>query len=139
MSRYACPFALALIVTLASTASASAGCVQADLQGRWHAYAMTSERGGQSHWWHCRLEFADNGALVTGGCDAPGQPNAELVSGSLTIVDTANCAFQGKFAWEDSLAQVDQATLSPEKTVMSGVGATNLSYFQFTMIKIGAP
>jgi hypothetical protein len=131
--------AFALIISLASAGSAYAGCVQADVQGRWHAYAMTSERGGQSYWWHCQVEFTDKGALTVGACEAPRQPNAELASGSLTIADAANCVFQGEFVWKGSSAHVDHATLSPEKTVMSGVGATELSYFQFTMIKIAAP
>jgi hypothetical protein len=100
---------------------------------------MASERGGQSYWWHCRVEFTEKGALATGTCEAPGRPNATLSSGSLAIVDTANCTFRGDLAWEGSSAHVDHATLSPEKTVLSGVGATNLSYFQFTMIKIDAP
>ena len=131
--------AFALTISLASTGSAYAGCAQADVQGRWHAYALMSQRAGQSYWWHCRVEFTENGALILGTCDAPQQPNAELAAGSLTIADTTNCTFQGEFTWEGSSAHVDHATLSPEKTVMSGVGATELSYFQFTMIKIATP
>ncbi len=100
---------------------------------------MMSERGGQSYWWHCRVEFTDKGTLAVGMCDAPGQPNAELAAGSLTIADTTNCTFRGEFAWEGSAAHVDHATLSPEKSVISGVGATELSYFQFTMIRIATP
>lgn len=128
--------AIAFIAPLLFAGQASAGCVQADLLGRWHAYALTSERGGQSYWWHCQVEFTEQGALAMGTCEAPRQPNARLASGSLTLADPANCAFQGAFAWEGSAAHVDHATLSPEKSVISGVGATELSYFQFTMIRI---
>lgn len=134
--------ALAALTLLASVSlageSASAACVQGDLRGAWHAYALMSQRGGQSYWWHCQVEFTETGALTLGTCDAPEQPNAKLASGSLTIADAANCTIQGEFAWEGSSAHVDHATMSQEKTVISGVGTTELSYFQFTMIKIAA-
>jgi hypothetical protein len=134
--RCACLAALAVPML---AGGASAACVQADVQGQWQAYALTSERGGQAYWWHCRLAFSDQGVLTTGNCEAPRQPNAELAAGSLTIADAASCTFQGEFAWEGSAAHVDHATLSPEKSVLSGVGTTELSYFQFTMIKIATP
>jgi hypothetical protein len=131
--------AIAFIASLPLAGHASAACVQADLLGRWHAYALTSERGGQSYWWHCQVEFTDQGALAMGNCEAPRHPNARLASGALTLADPATCAFQGDFVWEGSSAHVDHAKLSPEKKVMSGVGSTELSYFQFTMIKVAAP
>ena len=67
------------------------------------------------------------------------QRNLELSSGEIKIADTINCVFTAHFKLGGTPNSIQHATLSPEKNVASGVGASSDAYFTFTMIRTSAP
>ena len=120
------------------THSAFAGCVQSDIAGRWQVYTNVSEQQ-TAHWLICRLAVTEAGSISEGRCDGQNVQNLQITFGEIEIADTANCAFIGYFDLNDTTNRVHHATLSPEKSVGSGVGGYPDGFFTFTMIKIGNP
>jgi hypothetical protein len=88
---------------------------------------------------NCDLTATPAGAISSGSCDSPVQRNLELSSGEIKIADTSTCVFTAQFELGGTPNSIQHATLSPEKSVASGVGASFDAYFTFTMIRTGAP
>jgi hypothetical protein len=118
--------------------SARADCVQSDVEGRWQVYANVSEQK-TAHWLTCKLFITKDGFVAEGRCDGPNVQNLQIKFGEIEIADTANCTFTGYFGADDTMSRVHHATLTPEKSVGSGVGGYADGFFTFTMIKTGNP
>ena len=134
--RAAC--AAAVLFACALTHSAFAGCVQSDIAGRWQVYANVSDQQA-AHWLTCRLVITETGNISESRCDGQNVQNLQFAFGEIEIADTANCTFIGYLHVNDTMSRIHHATLSPEKSVGSGVGEYPDGYFTFTMIKTGNP
>jgi hypothetical protein len=134
--RAVCAAAILLVCTL--THSAFADCVQSDVEGRWQVYANVSEQQA-AHWLTCKIVVTKDGIISEGRCDGPNVRNLQITLGKIEIADTSNCTFIGHFDVNDTPNHVHHATLSPEKSVGSGVGGYPDGFFTFTMIKTDTP
>src|SRR5512134_1567623 len=134
--RTACAVTAFFASTL--THSAIADCVQIDIAGRWQMYA-TVLQSPTPHWVNRDLTVTPAGAISSSSCDSPVPQNLEISSGEIKIADTTNCVFTGRFELGGTPNGIQHATLSPDKSVASGVGASSDAYFTFTMIRTSAP
>jgi hypothetical protein len=128
----------ALLSICAASQAAMANCSQSDAEGRWRVYA-TVLQSPTPHWMNCDLTVTPAGAISSGSCDSPVQRNLELSAGQIKIADTTNCVFTAHFELAGTPNSIQHVTLSPEKSVASGVGASSDAYFTFTMIRTAAP
>jgi hypothetical protein len=63
----------------------------------------------------------------------------ELSAGEIQIADTTHCVFTAHFELAGTPNGIQHATLSSDKSVASGVGASSDAYFTCTMIRTGVP
>jgi hypothetical protein len=117
---------------------AVAGCADSDLEGKWRVYATVTEQSATS-WMNCALTLSSRGFIAEGACQGPGRPQLMITSGRISIADTTNCVYSGRFELDGMPNKIDHATLSAEKTLAIGVGSWTEGFFSFSMIKTGAP
>ena len=133
-TRWRAASAATVLFVCALTPPAFAGCVQSDIAGRWQVYANVSEQQA-AHWLTCRLVVTETGNISESRCDGQNVQNLQFAFGEIEIAETANCTFIGYLGMNDTTSRIHHATLSPEKSVGSGVGEYPDGFFTFTMIK----